>query len=193
MIKFIKGTIFSFGSNWVIIECNGIGYYVYFAHPEQLSLGMSVFMYTYQQFSEDSQSLFGFLDKEEADLFENLIEVKGLGCRTAMNILSKRKYEDIIKAIEMGDIAFLKAIPSLGAKTSQQIILDLKGKLVTSLQDNNIKENDDYLQAVTGLKNLGYKASEINQISKELLSFNCKSANEYLKTALKLLSKVKVK
>lgn len=190
MIRFIKGIVHSFGNNWVIVECNGIGYYIVFSHNELLLLGQEVFIYTYQQFSEDQQTLYGFIDKEELDLFEQLILVKGLGCKTAMNILSCRKQQDIIQAIEKSDISFLKSIPGLGSKTAQQIILDLKGKLVYNITEN-YKEDSNLQEAISALKNLGYKIGEINQIKNELIKSNCHSADEYLKLGLKLLIKQK--
>ena len=130
MIRFVRGSVYSFGTDYVIIDCNGIGYYINFTHQNMISLGQNVTIFTYQQFREDAQVLYGFLDNRELELFEQLISVKGLGPKTAMNMLGAARYTDIISAIENGQIEFLTRLPSLGAKTSRQIILDLKGKLV---------------------------------------------------------------
>lgn len=187
MIRFIRGTVYSFGIDYVIIDCNGVGYYINFMHQDQITLGQNITVFTYQQFREDAQLLYGFLDQKELDLFEKLISVKGLGPKTAMTMLGHRNYNDLINAIENGEIDFLTKIPSLGAKTSKQIILDLKGKLVVEDNSNSGKNNEKLDEAVLGLKALGYKTYEINDVLPELRKMNDLSVDEYLKEGLKLL------
>ncbi|MBQ9037607.1 MAG: Holliday junction branch migration protein RuvA [Erysipelotrichaceae bacterium] len=187
MIRFIRGTVYSFGIDYVIIDCNGVGYYINFMHQDQITLGQNITVFTYQQFREDAQLLYGFLDQKELDLFEKLISVKGLGPKTAMTMLGHRNYNDLINAIENGEIDFLTKIPSLGAKTSKQIILDLKGKLVVEDNSNSGKNNEKLDEAVLGLKALGYKTYEINGVLPELRKMNDLSVDEYLKEGLKLL------
>ena len=187
MIRFIRGTVYSFGIDYVIIDCNGVGYYINFMHQDQITLGQNITVFTYQQFREDAQLLYGFLDQKELDLFEKLISVKGLGPKTAMTMLGHRYYNDLINAIENGEIDFLTKIPSLGAKTSKQIILDLKGKLVVEDNSNSGKNNEKLDEAVLGLKALGYKTYEINGVLPELRKMNDLSVDEYLKEGLKLL------
>ena len=187
MIRFIRGTVYSFGIDYVIIDCNGVGYYINFMHQDQITLGQNITVFTYQQFREDAQLLYGFLDQKELDLFEKLISVKGLGPKTAMTMLGHRNYNDLINAIENGEIDFLTKIPSLGAKTSKQIILDLKGKLVVEDNSNSGKNNEKLDEAVLGLKALGYKTYEINGVLSELRKMNDLSVDEYLKEGLKLL------
>lgn len=191
MIRFIRGLVYSFTNDHVIIDNNGIGYFIFFSHPEKLILGQEILIYTYQHFREDGTVLYGFLSKEELNLFEKLIGVKGLGPKTAMTILSKFSLDNLISAIENGDVNYLKKMPSVGGKTASQIILDLKGKLVES--DNNNEKTDNLLlkEAVEGLKSLGYKSFEINRVSGELSKMNLKTVDEYLKEGLKLLVKNK--
>ncbi len=188
MIYFLRGTVHSFGVDYVIIDCNGVGYYVNFFHQNDITLGQLVTVYTYQQFREDAQVLYGFIDQKELDLFEKLISVKGLGPKTAMNMLSHCNYNDLINAIENGEVTFLTKLPSLGAKTAKQIILDLKGHLVQDDNSNSEKVKNEALEeAVSGLKSLGYKAFEINPILSDLKKHENLSADEYLKEGLKLL------
>ncbi len=187
MIAFIRGTVYSFGADYVIVDNNGIGYYINFMHPEVLSLGQSVTIFTYQHFREDATVLYGFVDQEEHDLFTKLISVKGLGPKTALTMLGAADYHAIIQAIEKGDVAFLKKMPSIGAKTAQQIILDLKGKLVEDEKQETAKTNEAVEEAVLGLKSLGYKSYEINTILGELSKMDLPSSDEYLKAGLKLL------
>ncbi len=189
MITFIRGTVYSFGADYVIIDNNGIGYFIYFNHQEMLTLNQNITIFTYQHFREDATVLYGFIDKKELDLFTQMIKDKGLGPKTAITMLGRCRYEDLIMAIENGDISFLRALPGIGAKMAQQIILDLKGKLVEAT--NNDKSNP-YLEEVSdGLKALGYKASEINSVINELVKQNLKSSDEYLRSALQILAKRK--
>ena len=190
MIKFIKGTVYSFTNDTVIVDNNGIGYLIYFSQPEKLSLGSEVMIFTYQHFRDDGTVLYGFLSKDELDLFEKLITVKGLGPKTAMTIISRSTYDKLVSAIEQGDVNYLKNMPSVGSKTASQIILDLKGKLVESDNNNSVKKENVLLkEAIEGLKSLGYKSFEISQITGELSKLELKSVDEYLKEGLKLLMK----
>ncbi|MBR0138420.1 MAG: Holliday junction branch migration protein RuvA [Erysipelotrichaceae bacterium] len=189
MITFIRGTVYSFGADYVIIDNNGIGYFVYFNHQEMLSLNQNITIFTYQHFREDATVLYGFIDKKELDLFTQLITVKGLGPKTAITMLGRCRYEDLIMAIENGELNFLKSLPGIGAKMAQQIILDLKGKLVE--QTNNDKSNPYLDEVADGLKALGYKTSEINSVLGELVKLDLKSTDEYLRSALKILAKRK--
>ncbi len=191
MITFIRGIVHSFTADHVIIDNNGIGYFINFMHPNDLTLGETITIYTYQHFREDGTFLYGFSSKAELDLFEKLISVKGLGPKTALNMLAVAHYDQIIEAIENGKIDFLKKMPSIGSKTAQQIILDLKGKLVEDDNNTSSKNSPNLDEAIAGLKSLGYKASEINAVVADLKKLENASTDVYLKEGLKLLLKRK--
>ncbi|MGN1054677.1 MAG: Holliday junction branch migration protein RuvA, partial [Erysipelotrichaceae bacterium] len=119
-------------------------------------------------------------------LFIKLISVKGLGPKIASNMLAKESVGKIVSAIENNDVAFMKKMPGIGAKTASQIILDLKGKLVeTGVEEKHDPKLDDVYDA---LKALGYKANEINPVMKKIKEENL-STDEYIKKALGLLLK----
>lgn len=191
MITFIRGTVFSFTVDSVVIDNNGIGYYIYFNHPETLTLNQNITVYTYQSFSENAVELYGFSDRKELDVFLKLIKVKGVGPKIAMAMLSKGRYSDMVSAIENGDIDFLKSLPKISTKLAQQIVLDLKGKLVDDV--NNVKDSPAVIDAIEGLKALGYKNSEISAVTAELNKMNFTSSNDALKYALQLINKLKGK
>ncbi|MEA5026448.1 Holliday junction ATP-dependent DNA helicase RuvA [bioreactor metagenome] len=186
MIAFIIGKVFSYGIDNVILENNGIGYRINFTHPEVLSLHKEIMIYTYQHVREDEISLFGFVSMEEYELFLKLIGVKGLGPKTALNILGVIRSPELIKIIENNDIDALKRLPGIGAKTASQIILDLRGKLVRP-DDNTVDIPDAVNDALSGLRSLGYKSSELQSLTKELLKQPGLSAEEYIKMSLQLL------
>lgn len=190
MIAFVTGKVHSFGLDWVILENQGIGYRIYFGHPETLSLNKTVMLYTYQYIREDENSLYGFLSTEEYGLFVKLISVKGLGCKTAGAALGASSFERIVAAIEMSDVAYLKQMPGIGTKTASQIILDLKGKLVAQSTKDE-KASPQLQDAYEALKTLGYKAGEIASIQKEMSQMTPTTTDEYVRNALQLMLKRK--
>jgi holliday junction DNA helicase RuvA len=190
MIAFIKGKVHAFGLDWVILDTQGVGYRIGFPRPEVLSLNSEVLLYTYQHIREDEISLYGFLSMDELRLFEQLISVKGLGPKTALNMMTASSFIKIISAIESGDVTFLKTMPGIGAKTASQIVLDLKGKLVES-EKKDSKASVEIVDAVAALRSLGYKASELAGIEKYLISLNLSSVDELIKAGLQFLLKRK--
>lgn len=190
MIAFIQGQVHSFGLDWVIVLTHGVGYKIYFSHPEKLKLNTEILLYTYHYVREDEQSLYGFLNPEDYDLFLRLISVKGLGCKTANSIFGASTRDRLVQAIEGSDVAYLRTMPGVGAKTASQIILDLKGKLISEHTGKQVlSENvQDTLQA---LKSLGYKPNELVSLEKPLMELNGQTADELLKVALKILNQRK--
>ncbi|SJZ99083.1 Holliday junction branch migration protein RuvA [Anaerorhabdus furcosa] len=190
MIAFIRGKVFAYGIDWIILDNQGIGYRINFGHPESVKLNQEIQIFTYQHVREDELSLYGFLSLEEQELFLKLISVKGLGPRTAMAMCSKFPYTQIVQSIENGDISFLKGMPGVGNKTASQIILDLKGKLVSA--NKNEPVSTEIQDALEGLKSLGYKQGEIQSVANSLSERPGLSSDEYLKLGLQLLMKKKV-
>lgn len=186
MIAFIKGKVHSFTLDWVILDCGNIGYKIYFAHPEKLKLNEEVLLYTYQYIREDEHSLFGFLSQTDFDLFTKLISVKGVGCKTANSIFASSNTDRLIQAIEVSDIEYLKKLPGIGAKTASQIILDLKGKLVSEHKEDS-RLSKSLLDTFDALKSLGYKQAELNPLVKQLEKSTDQSTDALLKLSLQIL------
>lgn len=181
MYEYIKGNIIDIDTNYVVIENNGIGYIVYVANPYSYKLESNT-IYIYQYVKEDELSLYGFKSKDEKNLFLRLIGVKGLGCKMALPMFASGSTDSIISAIENEDIAYLKKFPKIGDKLARQIILDLKGKLVSN--ESNVVNNSELIEA---LKALGYKLSDINKVLSKI--DNSKTIEEQIKDSLKLLLK----
>lgn len=158
MYGYIKGKIKDTDTTYVIVDNNNIGYNIYVANPYHYQIDTEYLIYTYTYVKEDEISLYGFLTKEEKNLFYKLISVKGIGPKAAMSILASGTVEGILDAIERENILYLKKIPKIGDKAARQIILDLKGKLAKS-DNNNV--NFELMEA---LEALGYKARDINKI-----------------------------
>ena len=185
MYSYIKGTIVDIQSDHIVLENNGIGYFVYVSNPYAFSKGKEMIVYVYQQVKEDGILLYGFNTKEEKELFLKLISVKGIGCKSACTMLASGDVDGICEAIESGNIAYLKKIPGIGPKAAGQIILDLQGKVTASKQ---IVVNQGLEEAMEVLLALGYKQSEVDKVVKKLGDESL-DTNGYVKKALSLIVK----
>ena len=183
MYGYIKGKVTEIESTYIIVENNGIGHLIYTANPYSFKEDEDVKVYLYNQVREDENTLYGFLTKEEKDLFLKLIEVKGLGCKMALPMLATGSINGIVDAIERENILYLKKFPKIGDKVARQIILDLKGKLAKQ-DEVNTKVSDELVEA---LKSLGYKNADINKVVKNVDA--SLDIEEQIKEALKLLLK----
>ena len=185
MYSYIKGIIADLYSDHIVIDNHGIGYEVHVSNPYNFKKGDDATVYIYQQVKEDDITLFGFKKKEEKELFQKLILVKGIGCKTAIGILATGEIDAIIDAIEGKNTAYLKKIPGIGPKAAQQIILDLHGKF-----DKRAMKplgSPDYEEATEVLIALGYKQSDVEKAMKVLSGENL-DTNGYVKRALALLT-----
>lgn len=185
MIAFIKGKVFSYGLDWVILSTNGgVGYRIFTAHKNQLKMEQDLLLFTHHHIREDDQQLFGFFSQDELVLFQQLISVKGLGPKTALTMMNASSYSQLVGAIESQNVNYLRSMPGIGPKTASQIVLDLKGKLVET--SNKKAEGHPLFQDVlTALKSLGYKANELNGLDKELMHHLDKPLDECIKLSLK--------
>lgn len=187
MYSYIQGMIVDMAKDYIVVDNQGIGYLIYVSNPYQFTKGKTTLVYVYQQVKEDVILLFGFLSKEEKDLFLKLIMVKGIGCKTAIGILATGDVNAIISAIESKNIAYLRKIPGIGPKAAQQIVLDLQGKFNTMISET-ILTSVEFDEAIEVLLALGYKKQEIDKAMNKLMGENL-STNDYVKKALGLLVK----
>ena len=174
-------------------DCSGVPNYYYcgrskngnpLGNPYTFNVGEHYRIYVYQNVREDEITLYGFKEKQEKELFLKLIDVKGLGCKMALPILATGSIEGIIDAIQRENILYLKKFPKIGEKVAKQIILDLKGKLDTTI---DLTEKIDNTELVETLKALGYKANDINKVLPQINKGN--ALEQQVKEALKLLLK----
>lgn len=183
MYEYIKGEITKQESNYIVLDNNGIGYLIYVPNPYSFELNKEYQVYIYQNVREDEITLYGFKTFEEKEMFLKLINVKGLGCKMALPMLATGSISGIMDAIERENILYLKKFPKIGDKVAKQIILDLKGKLNTTVSTKN--ETQDELIEV--LKGLGYKQVDINKILPNIKSDL--DIETQVKEALKLMLK----
>lgn len=193
MIASLKGTVQKIRKDALILEVGGIGFEVVMGKCERYRMGQELFVWTYLQSREDGQTLFGFETETEYDLFVSLIRIKGIGPKTAVNMLAALPAAEMAKAIELGDLKTLKSLPGIGAKTASQIILDLKGKIVVEENESGASEqlcssNPVWNEAAEALESLGYKPVQIAFIEKEMSERTDLNVNEMIRISLKKLA-----
>ena len=166
MYGYIKGVITKITPKNIIIENQGIGYLLIVSNPYSFSLNKEYKVYVYQYVREDTLDLYGFLSEDEKDLFLKLISVSGIGPKSALSILATGTVNEIVKAIESRNDTYLRKFPGIGAKASQQIILDLQGKL--SLGEELIVKNSKLEDVEQALLAVGYNKKEITKVLPKL-------------------------
>ncbi|MYL50171.1 Holliday junction branch migration protein RuvA [Halobacillus litoralis] len=204
MISYVKGQLTTLDEGSIIIETGGIGYEVLCANPYhfQEAMNKEVKVHTYHYIREDNQSLYGFKKKEDKQLFAQLLNVSGIGPKGALAILGTVSVPEFVSAIEQEDDKYLTKFPGVGKKTARQMILDLKGKLIVWLPD---EDNEDTLfyqedltskekravvdDAIEALKALGYTEKEVKFVRTELEKAKHGSVDDYVRQGLQLLMK----
>ncbi|MGB0347418.1 MAG: Holliday junction branch migration protein RuvA [Balneolaceae bacterium] len=170
MIAFLKGFIEEKRSDSVLLDVQGVGYKVEVSNQtiDQLeSAGSEIKLLIYHHITENDQRLFGFFSKDEKQLFEHLITVKGVGPKLGLTILSGLPAANLISAITGGDAIALSRVPGIGKKTAERIIVELREKLKTmgsGIDREAVSSNAGVLEeAVQALVALGFKPKESEQ------------------------------
>jgi Holliday junction DNA helicase RuvA len=186
MYRYIKGTVTQITPQHIVVENSGVGYLILSPIPYQYKIGESTTVVTYLHVREDIFQLYGFKDEDTLNLFLKLISVSGIGPKSAMSIVAFDDSTKIVAAIESSDAKYLTKFPGIGMKSAQQIILDLKGKLVSDELDVQLI-SDNAKDVAAALEALGYNKKEIAKALKHV-DFD-QGINKALKAALAILLK----
>jgi len=161
MIAHLRGLLIAKRPNQAVVEAGGVGYDVTVTIPtftDMPDTGAEVSLHIHTHVREDAIALFGFLQAEEKQLFERLIQVSGIGPKLAITILSGMPPAEMVSAIRSGDLARLTRIPGIGKKTAERMVLELRDKLVEftaapAVPQASVLEED----VLSALVNLGYQ------------------------------------
>ncbi len=193
MIAHLQGKLVEKNPTEVIIDCNGVGYHVNISLHTYSLLPNSdaIKLFTYLQIKEDSQTLFGFVEKSEREIFKMLLSVSGIGASIARTMLSSLEPKQIIEAIASGDLATIQSIKGIGSKTAQRVLLDLKDK-VLKLYDldevSMIQNNTNKDEALSALEVLGFVRKSSERVVEKIVKENPEATVEnIIKLALKNL------
>ena len=201
VISYVKGALAEKSGDRIVVEAGpvGLGIYVPLSVLEVLPpLGEEVKIYTYLQVREDDLSLYGFLNRQDLDMFRRLIGVNGIGPKGALGILSALSPDDLRLAILTGDAKAISKAPGVGATTAQRIILDLKDKvsaeeMLASVADTEERTSVPLMQeagreAATALVALGYSNLEASKAVKNVQITEDMDAEAVLRASLKYLA-----
>lgn len=206
MISYIKGPITAIEGDQIVVEAGPVGLAVHvpLSVLDRLpAMGQVVTVHTYFQVKEDAMTLYGFLNRQDRDMFRQLIGVSGIGPKAALGLLSAMSPDDLRLAIITGDAKAISKAPGIGAKTAQRLILDLKDKM--SAQDvlqhlgegdfgapgeaqGGSGESESAREAVQALVALGYTSSEASRAVGRVEGTGEMTAEEVLKASLRFLA-----
>jgi Holliday junction DNA helicase RuvA len=193
MITHLRGKLVEKNPTYVIVECNGIGYY---AHISLNTFSLipdeeAIFLYTYLSVKEDSNTLFGFISKIEREIFKLLISVSGVGPSIARTMLSSMTTQEIQHAIASGDVPTIQSVKGIGTKTAQRVIIDLKDKIIKTygIDDVSVSQsNTNKNEALSALDVLGFNAKQSERVVDKILKESSDlSVENLIKQALKNL------
>ncbi len=182
MIGYLKGVVGAVSEKEIIVLTGGVGYRVLSPLPLLLSKvpGSEIELHIHTHVREDQLALFGFEQKSELEVFEHLINVSGIGPKSALGMLSVHSPASIADAVEQGDAQALSHSPGIGKKTAEKIILELKGKL-SRFQDAS--KPDALFEVRLALEALGYSSKEIHDVLQKV-DANQPSTSLLIKDAL---------
>lgn len=191
MISYIKGIIEEVEEDKVIIDNNGIGYGIFMPQSslELIGSGEELKIYTYLNVKEDAMQLYGFLSKEELNLFKKLIGVSGVGPKGGLSIITACPGDSLQMAIISGDAKAISKAQGIGAKTAQRIIIELKDKIdleevISTNSGEAVADTEVKSDAIEALIALGYsRTSAFNAVNK--VDKITDDVEELLKLALK--------
>lgn len=199
MYEYLTGLVTVVAPQYIVVDVNGVGYKLLVANPYryQENRTKKVQVYVYQAVREDNISLFGFTDQNEKNLFMQLINVSGIGPKSALAILANPDHQGLVDAITNNNVSYLTKFPGIGKKTASQIVLDLRDKLTNESSSSlfattqltvDATVNRELKDALEALAALGYKERDIKKIQKTLMKEEQMATDEYLRQALRLLN-----
>jgi len=193
MITHLRGKLVEKNPTYVIVECNGVGYYAHISLNtfSKLPEDEAIFLHTYLSVKEDSNTLYGFVEKLEREIFKLLISVSGVGPSTARTMLSSMTTQEIQQAIASGDAVKIQSVKGIGVKTSQRVIIDLKDKIIKTYgmdEVSDVQNNTSKEEALTALEVLGFTRKQSEKVIDKILRTDISMSVEGLiKQALKNL------
>ena len=193
MITHIRGRLVEKSPTAVVIDCNGVGYFIHISlHTfSQLKDDESIKLLTHLRIKEDAHQLYGFATLMEREIFRLLISVSGIGTNTARTMLSSLTPKQIGEGIAAEDVALIQSVKGIGLKTAQRVIIDLKDKILKIYDIDEtllISDNTNKDEALSALEVLGFAKKNSERVVVKIISNNPDASVELIiKEALKNL------
>ena len=194
MYEYFEGKLVEKTPTYAVVDCNGVAYHINISLNTSSKLGVTTTckLFSHMAVREDAHVLYGFFEREEREIFRQLISVSGVGAATARMILSSLSVAEIITAISTANVGTFKGVKGIGEKSAQRIIVDLKNKIgkdVNSSPNFLVSHNKTKDEALSALIALGFA----KQVAEKALDRTIKSdpadrsVEQLIKDALKLL------
>ena len=199
MIAYVKGRLDYIASDSIIVDVNGIGYEILvgdYLIKQLPDVDSEVKIITYMDVKEDSQRLYGFMSRQEKELFTQLLSVSGIGPKGAMAILNELGPDNLIRAIMAGDSKSISKAPGVGSKTAQKVVIELRDKLklegtvfdtLNNDYETDVEEDSSMSEAAEALCSLGYSNVQALKAVKKVEGAEKMKAEEIIMKALKFL------
>ncbi|HZS43203.1 MAG TPA: Holliday junction branch migration protein RuvA [Candidatus Paceibacterota bacterium] len=189
MIARLEGTVSYKDPRFLILSVGGVGYKVFVA-PEVVggaAEGGPLSLWTYLAVRENALDLYGFADQESLKFFEMLLDVPGIGPKSAMSVLSVAGIATLTSAIQSGDHAYLTKLSGIGKRTAEKIVMELRDKIgAGGADEGGSTESREISDALDALKSLGYREREAREALKKV-SKEITGTSQKVKEALKIL------
>ena len=191
MITHLKGKLVEKSPTNVVIEVNGIGYWVNISLTtfSQIPDNENIKLYTHLQVKEDSHSLYGFYSKKEREIFRLLISVSGVGTSTARTMLSSLDPQQVVEAISSNNVSIVQSVKGIGSKTAQRLIIELRDKIlkIYDLDETYVNSNNTTREeALSALEVLGINKKSSERLVDKIIKENQDiSVEEIIKETLK--------
>jgi len=199
MYSYLKGVLSDKFPTNIVVDCNGVGYDLFVplsTYDKLPQTGSEVKILVHYSFNEsDGVRLFGFYTEEEKQLFRQLINISKVGPKLALSVLSGLSVDDLVRAVQIGDVKLISTIHGIGKKSAERLVIELKdkvGDISTASSEGDFSDSDSDMinDAETALLTLGYKRFEIRKIISKLVKEQEYSKSEDItKAAIKALYK----
>ena len=189
MIAHIEGTILHKNEKFLVVDTGGVGYKVFTTidTSNSCAIGEKASFWTYTAVRETAIDIYGFLDMEEMSFFELLLDVSGIGPKSALSIITVASVGTLKKAIATGDTSYLNKVSGIGKKTAEKIVIELRDKLHAHKGEDGapsvLRGESDIVEA---LKSLGYSQGEARDVLKQI-PHSIEGTNARIKEALRIL------
>jgi Holliday junction DNA helicase RuvA len=175
MITHISGKLVEKSPTNVVVDCNGIGYFIHISlHTfSQLTNDEHVKLLTHFQVKEDAQQLYGFATSAEREIFRLLISVSGIGTNTARTMLSSLTPKQVREGIATEDVALIQSVKGIGLKTAQRVIIDLKDKVLKIYDIDEtvaLSNNTNKDEALSALEVLGFAKKQSDRVVAKIIA-----------------------
>ena len=195
MIAYLKGTLIHRTPGQVVIETGGVGYCAAIPISSYVKLGETgetVELFIHTHLTDDALALYGFVTREEKDMFLKLIGISGIGPKLAMNILSGIEPRDLEEAVRSSDVARISLVPGIGKKTALRITMELQDKLEKKEKLLSARASPEKEDLLSVLQNMGFRRKEVERAVDQTVAAHKPGADfeKLLRDCLKRLAKI---